>query len=264
MDLKKVYGFSYDYLLKVANGYLSEDKIKDHISIPDAKNCDSIISAYELLIEILQDFNRYPNVIKYSERKDEIKHILHNYDLSYIASLTQNELLSTFKSTFGFEREMMWRKYAKSIITGASFMLSFKNYAEFKSTFDSFDSNDMTREALALLISTKIFNMGFALACNWLKELGYYQYAKPDTHTKDICAALNLAENNDDIECFEAMVKIAKSAEVSAYKVDKVWWLICSGNFYRYNVKLPLAGSPQLKENFISELKKNFNDLNSY
>lgn len=137
-------------------------------------------------------------------------------------------------------------------------MLTFKDYNDFKSTFDSFDNNDMTREAFALLLSTKIYNMGFALACDWLKELGYYHYAKPDTHTKDICAALNLSANDDPIGCFEAMVKIAKSAEVDAYKVDKVWWLICTGNFYRYNVKLPLAGSPKLKEKFISALKKEF------
>ncbi|HRR77848.1 MAG TPA: hypothetical protein P5191_13715 [Ruminococcus sp.] len=258
MDLKKVYEFSYDYLLKEAKDFLSEDKIEDHVSTPDAKNCDSMIAAYEFLLVILQDFNRYPNVIKYFDRKDEIKRILHNYDLEYIASLTKEELYSTFKSTFGLQTKMMWERYAKGIITGASFMLTFKDYADFKSTFDSFDDNDMTREALALLLSTKIYNMGFALACDWLKELGYYQYAKPDTHTKDICAALNLAADNDDIGCFEAMVKIAKAAEVDAYKVDKVWWLICSGNFYRYNVKLPLAGSPKLKENFIAALKKEF------
>lgn len=258
MDLKKVYEFSYDYLLKEAKGLLSEDKIEDHVSTPDAKNCDSIITAYEFLLVILQDFNRYPNVIKYFDRKDEIKRILHNYDLAYIASLTQDELYSSFKSTFGLQTETMWKKYAKSIITGASFMLTFKDYADFKSTFDSFDDNDMTREALALLLSTKIYNMGFALACNWLKELGYYQYTKPDTHTKDICAALGFAANNDDIGCFEAMVKISKAAKVDAYKVDKVWWLICSGNYYRYNVKHPLAGSPKLKENFISALKKEF------
>ena len=81
--------------------------------------------------------------------------------------------------------------------------------------------------------------MGFAIACNWLKELGYYKYAKPDTHIKDVCLALNLIQNNDDISCFEAIIKVANAAGIDAYKVDKVWWLICSGNFYRYNIVLP-------------------------
>ena len=81
--------------------------------------------------------------------------------------------------------------------------------------------------------------MGFAIACNWLKELGYEHYAKPDTHTMDICAALGLSEPKDALGSFEAMVRIAKEAGVVEYKVDKVWWVICTGNFYRNDVQLP-------------------------
>ena len=117
----------------------------------------------------------------------------------------------------------------------------------------SFNKNDMTREAFALFLSRKIFNMGFAIACNWLKELGYYKYAKPDTHTKDVCRSLELLTDDDDIKCFEAMIKTANEAGVEAYKVDKVWWLICSGNYYRYNIILP--NPRQRKERFLNMLK---------
>lgn len=127
--------------------------------------------------------------------------------------------------------------------------------AFFFSTFDSFDKSDMTREAFALLIQSKIYNMGFALACNWLKELGYYKYAKPDRHTKDVCKALRLISSDNDIECFEAMMKTAQEAGVEAYAVDKVWWLICSGNFYRYEIQLP---NPRQRKAKFLELLSSF------
>lgn len=256
MNLKDVYDFSHGFLVEQANGYVSKQKVDEFISNPDKKELTSLADAYELLLNILQDFNRYPNVIKFSERNDKIKSILDNYNLEYIASLQPEDLLAKFKTEFKFDKDAMWLRYTKGVISGAKFMCSFKDFNEFKSTFDSFNVNDMTREAFALFLSKKIDNMGFAIACNWLKELGYYQYAKPDTHTKDICDALGLAPKDDDLACFEAMVRVSKDAGVEAYKVDKVWWLICSGNFYRYNILLPNPG--QRKEQFLSELKKRF------
>ncbi len=254
MKLKDVYEKSYEYLIEEAEPFgISKEMIDDFISNSDVSECNDIASAFALLLAILQDFNMYPNVIKFEERKNAIIHILKDGDLKYIASLNEDSLLNEFKKEFGFERETIWRKYCKSIISGASFMMGFSDDNDFKHTFDSFNNNDMTREAFALFLSRKIYNMGFAIACNWLKELGYYKYAKPDTHTKDVCKALGLVSNGDDIACFEAMLKTANAAGVEAYQVDKVWWLICSGNFYRYGIKLP--NPMQRKDRFLKMLE---------
>ena len=98
--------------------------------------------------------------------------------------------------------------------------------------------------------------MGFAVACNWLKELGYVNYPKPDVHMKDICYAFGLIDSKKrDIDCFEAMIRVANECEVEPYKLDKVWWLICSGNFYRYDIQLP---NPQkTKNDFLSHIESN-------
>lgn len=254
MDLKDVYSRSYSFLLDESAPYnISKNMIDAFISNSDAPECEDIESAYRLLLVIMQDFQMYPNVIQFKQRESCIIETLHNCDLKYISSLTPEQLLSDFKNKFGFEKDCIWHKYCKSIISGALFMLNFKDDAEYKSTFDSFNKNDMTREAFALFLSRKIFNMGFAIACNWLKELGYYKYAKPDTHTKDVCRSLGLLTDDDDINCFEAMIKTANEAGVEAYKVDKVWWLICSGNYYRYNIILP--NPRQRKERFLNMLK---------
>lgn len=254
MDIKKVYEKSYLFLIsEAAKNGITKEMVDEFISKSDVAECNDIVSAYKLLLIIMQDFQMYPNVIKFKERKDCIYRILHNCDLHYISSLKEDDLLNRFKNEFGFEKDTVWKKYCKSIISGAKLMLCFHNDADFKKTFDSFDTNDMTREAFALFLSNKIYNMGFAIACNWLKELGYYKYAKPDTHTKDVCKTLGLVSNNDDIACFEAMLDVANYSGVEAYKVDKVWWLICSGNFYRYNIKLP---NPAVrKAEFLNYLK---------
>lgn len=255
MILKDVYEKSHAYLIKEAKPFgITKEMIDDFISNPDVPECDNIASAFELLLVIMQDFNMYPNVIKFAERKSSIIRILNDGDLKYISSLNEGALLNEFKKEFKFDRDIIWKKYCKSIISGASFLLGFSDDNDFKHTFDSFNINDMTREAFALFLSRKIYNMGFAIACNWLKELGYYKYAKPDTHTKDVCKALGLISDEDDIACFEAMLKVANEAGVEAYQVDKVWWLICSGNFYRYGIKLP--NPMQRKDRFLQMLKE--------
>ncbi len=253
MNLKEVYKRSYAFLVEEAAPYnISKDMIDDFISNPDVSEYQDRKSAYKMFLIIMQDFNRYPNVIQYKKRESDIINILHDCDLNYIASLEPGDLLEQFRDKFVFTRDTMWLKYCKSIISGAEFMLCFQDDRDFIDTFDSFDKNDMTREALALLLSQKVYNMGFAIACNWLKELGYYKYAKPDTHTKDICQTLGLPSSND-LECFESIIKTANEAGVEAYKVDKVWWLICSGKFYRYNITL--LNPRQRKERFLEILK---------
>lgn len=249
MDLKSIYEKSYDFLVNESKEYVSKEQIDAFISMPDVSECRDLHSAYILLLAILQDFNMYPNVIQFENRKTQILRILHDGDLKYISALDEAALLAEFKREFHFQKDIVWHKYCKSIITGARFMTCFTDDDDFKCTFDSFDKNDITREAFALFLSKKIYNMGFAIACNWLKELGYYKYAKPDTHIKDVCLALNLIQNNDDITCFEAIIKVSNAAGVEAYKVDKVWWLICSGNFYRYKINLPHP--KQRKEQFL-------------
>ena len=240
MDLKNIYKKSYDFLVGEAVQYgITEDMIDSFISTSDMSECNTIQSAYKQLLVTMQDFYSYKNVIGYKTHKEQINGILHDCDVRYISALNPEILLNEFRIEFHFQRDDMWRKYCKSLISGAIFMSRFQNDEEFVNTLNHFDKDDMTREAFALLLSRKIYNMGFAVACNWMKELGYLKYAKPDIHTKDICMAFGLVSRKDDLECFEAIAKTAKAAGVEAYSLDKVWWLICTGDFYRFNLKLP-------------------------
>lgn len=256
MELKNIYKFSYDYLVQISKNVVSEEEINNFISEVDAVQCDNITEAYDMLLAVLQDFQMYPKVIKYAEKKDEIKAFIHFPDLNYCAGLVVEELSNHFINQYNSNSKRCWLQYSKGIISGAKYLSQFKNCDEFKKACDDFDSSDTKREAYALFLSTKIDNMGFTTACNWLKELGYKNYPKPDVHMKDISYALGLIDKKKrDIDCFEAMLKIARSCNVDPYKLDKLWWLICSGNFYRYNKQLK---NPQKnKKNFINLLVKN-------
>ncbi len=254
MTSQELYAFSYRFLLQQTAGVVSKTEIDAFIDTPDALSHWSDWSdVYELLAVILQDFNRYPNVINFSARKTDIKTILRDYDLTYISTLSVDELLAAFKTQFGFEKEIMWKRYCKGLISSARFLLSFQNIEEFRRVCDSMNTSDITREAFALFLSTKIDNMGFALACNFLKELGYRDYPKPDVHVIDICHELGLIHTKRPIDAYEATVKVAREADVSPYCIDKVWWLICSGDLYRYQKKV----SPG-KKKFIADAKLHF------
>ncbi|TJX13473.1 hypothetical protein E9840_09535 [Tissierella creatinini] len=129
-----------------------------------------------------------------------------------------------------------WRKWSKSIMDAAKFMCNFKDVNDFKNFVNLFDYNLPTRTALPLLISSKISGIGFALACDFLKELGYTNYPKPDVHLIQVFVEAGLS-SKDPISVFEAIVRMSDDCkeidpEVTPYKIDKIIWLICSGKFY--------------------------------
>ena len=55
-----------------------------------------------------------------------------------------------------------------------------------------------------MLISHVVSGIGFALACDFLKELGFVNFAKPDVHVKAIVKGLNLSDSDDDYIVFKA------------------------------------------------------------
>ena len=96
-----------------------------------------------------------------------------------------------------------------------------------------FDVDDRKRAALPMLLSQEIDGFGFALACDFLKELGFRTFAKPDVHVKAIVKGLGLSsENANDYAVFKAVVRIAANCGQTPYNVDKLLWLVGSGLFY--------------------------------
>lgn len=68
----------------------------------------------------------------------------------------------------------------------SSILQDFESVEKFDEFVKSFFLNEFTIAALPMLLEKEIFGFGFPLACDFLKELEYYQYGKPDVHLKNI------------------------------------------------------------------------------
>ncbi|OHB66105.1 MAG: hypothetical protein A2Y76_03545 [Planctomycetes bacterium RBG_13_60_9] len=104
---------------------------------------------------------------------------------------------------------------------------------EFLCYVEDFDRNPNTRPALPFLIGHEVFGVKFALACDFLKEIGFSNYSKPDTHLLDIFTGLGLSDR-DPLSVFRAVTEMSVDVQETPYAVDKVFWLIGSGNLYNH------------------------------
>lgn len=261
--LNTFYSFAFDYLKEqtqplIDEGKLTEQELLEYTTKTDVPNTDyTLRDAFRMLIICLQDYQSMPNVINYIAREQKVNEILFNLDCNQIVENWTGETLyhrfcEEFPVSNADSPRNSWLKFSKGIISAAHFMVKFRTIEEFKSFLNCFSYNEHTREALPLLLSAKIFGIQFALACNWIKELGLIDYPKPDIHMIKVFHALGVCRE-DQIECYRAMVKIAEECSVSPYQLDKVIWLICSGNYYRQGVSLT---GKNFRDRFIAEIEK--------
>ena len=142
-----------------------------------------------------------------------------------------------------------WYKWSQSVIDSAKFLASFKDINDFKNFVDLFQYNIQTKTALPLLISTKLFGFRFPLACDFLKEIGYTDYPKPDVHIKDIVRVLLKIDSGveiSDISAYEIIIDIATKSNVTPYKMDKI--LSC---MYMMKMKSEEMGKSLKRKDFV-------------
>ena len=256
-------------IYRAAKEYLDRIKpdsvILDKYFLGDSRNISSLRDIYIQFIQSAQNYQGMPNVIKFSERKEHISDLLFDLDYQRIKDLSPEEIYKLFRKEFNVggadNNYNSWHKWSKSIVDSAKFISDFSDASDFEEFANRFDYNVSMRMALPLLISTKISGIGFALACDALKELGFTNYPKPDVHLIEIFSALNLSEKNQ-ISTFEAIVRMSERCKtvdvnVSPYKVDKIFWLICSGRFY---LETPEISIGRHKKQFIEFALERINE----
>ena len=108
MEQKDIYKFSYDYLIKISDGFVSKADVDLFISTQDASNCASLADAFSMLINILQDFQMYPNVIKFRLRENDIKEAIHFPDLDYCSKFNPDELADYFINKYNSNRNDLY------------------------------------------------------------------------------------------------------------------------------------------------------------
>jgi hypothetical protein len=131
--------------------------------------------------------------------------------------------------------QSIWPKYCKTILSAADFFGQFKNGEDFYAWANHFYTDQRSMAALPLVLAAEIEGIGYPLACDFLKELGFVDYGKPDVHVIQIFVGIGLcSENASPYQVQKVIAQMAQSAKVSSYNVDKVFWLIGSGKLYKH------------------------------
>ncbi|MBE6133939.1 MAG: hypothetical protein E7178_04665 [Erysipelotrichaceae bacterium] len=146
-------------------------------------------------------------------------------------------------------KDQIVRGFARTAIRGAKYLSRFKTKNEFVCDLLNNYKGDNKR-LINYFINQIGKGSGFsvALTCDFLKELdcSFDFLAKPDIHIKDVMARV-LCKPDDyyydkDFECLNEFQDLVKhineslsetnSNPITVYQLDRMVWLICSGNFF--------------------------------
>ena len=237
---------------ELAKGYLPSLKIKavTHTLVEKYLNPASLSprpaskqGLYQRVLESAQNANMKAGVIgRAIGGVDKLAPVLGDFDPKTVLTKYKDgweaildEIVKRLKPRGQIRRtpRSIWPRYCQTITSAAIFVEQFDSAEAFFRWVDFFDQDDRARASLPMLLSHEIEGFGFALSCDFLKELGYVNFPKPDVHLRDIFTALKLCQDgDDDYQLFTAIVRVASHANVTPYNADKVFWLIGSGYFY--------------------------------
>ncbi len=259
---KRFYKFAYNFLVNNTPEEITEEIINPYLTVPQPENnCKNLNDIYLRMLFSAQNRQMSGNVIGGKIGGiEKLGKVLNNFDSKFVIEKYSNKednLLKDIINEFNLdgkirtESKSLWPQYCKTIISAATFIAQFKDIKEFLDWINSFYNDKKSMAVLPLLISTELFGFQFALACDFLKELGFLNYGKPDVHIKDILKAYGfISEKASDYSVLKTMINISNDADVSCYDFDKVLWLIGSGRFYL---------NPEFGNNgFIGRMKDDF------
>ncbi|MFH1871100.1 MAG: hypothetical protein ABIK82_17400 [Pseudomonadota bacterium] len=133
-----------------------------------------------------------------------------------------------------------WVVFSKGALDCATFLSGFASAKALATEITHFADSESFSAGLPKVLALEIHGYGFPLACDFLKECGWTQYAKADVHTKKILEHVGLSDGSD-YDTFRAMQVIARHIKETPYAVDKHIWLIGSGNLYNRHETFPTS-----------------------
>ena len=252
MNYKELYNFAYNFLL-------SKERVTDELIIrhlvSEYQKPNNINTIYKQLFASAQNRQMSNKVIGQSIGGiEKLKTVLFDFNPKQVAntySKTDKERLLKIiikelkpKGEIRKTNRSLRPQFCQSVIDSAHFLQEFKETKDFYKWADFFANDLRAKPALPLMISIEITGIGFPLACDFLKELGYVQYGKPDVHLKEIFKELNLIDPKEkstikqDYQTLKLIDQIAKENNITPFEVDKIFWLIGSGNFYLSEINI--------------------------
>jgi len=239
---RKAYALAKEFILKKKAEGITNEILEKYLQHRHIHRPDSINKIYKQILASAQNANMKAGVIgRALGGMEKLAIVLGNFDPKVVIKkypnwqfvLNKTEKRLKPKGKIRRKPRSIWPHFCQTILSSAQFLSQFSSAEEFYNWVDIFDRDDYARLALPLLLDREVSGFGFALACDFLKELGYINYAKPDVHLKKIFKALGLCSPKaNDYQVFKSIIRLAKNANVTPYNADKLFWLIGSGYFY--------------------------------
>lgn len=236
-------------------------KVESKLDLANLSKEVTMSAIFGRLIGSIQNRSMMPNVIKYWDYQTTVfDAVLKRHQPSEVLITYNNadELYHAIlerwmdKKPLNENCQGLWRQWCEGVLSAASFLTRFNNVKDLHDSFKLLYDNPWTKPALPSLLAMEISGIQFALACDFLKECGY-DYPKPDSHLADVLE--QIIGTKQTYLVFKAVIQYAEALNMSAYKFDKMLWLVCSGNFYLDNVKVK-----DKKEELIEFIKTNSTD----
>lgn len=264
-NLLRTYLFAKDFLIRALARPDAMDVLESYLSLPDQSGKPvSLNTLFEHLLRSAQNANMKAAVVGGAVGGvRNLGQALFDFDPREVELAFANDpvgLLNHIIKTLNPSGQIrttarsIWPKYCKTILSAATFFGQFKNGEDFYEWANHFYRDQRSMAALPMVLAAEIDGIGYPLACDFLKELGFVNFGKPDVHVMQIFFGIALCpEKASPYQVQKTIGQIAKAAGVSPYNVDKVFWLIGSGRFYKH----PQIGAiGRKKTQFIAE----FND----
>jgi hypothetical protein len=242
---QRAYALAREYLLSLEG--VTSEMLDRHLSPSADERPDTLAGIYRRLLEAAQSPNMSPTVIGQAiggvEKLADLlcgfqpAAVMGKYGDNWEAILDDIVTQLNPRGKIRRSPRSLWPRFCRTITSGAEFLAQFKGSSDFYKWVDLFDQDDRAHPALPMLLSYEIDGFGFPVACDFIKDLGYPNFAKSDIHLKKIFKALGLCPTEDDYQVFKAIVRVARNVGVTPYNVDKIFWLIGSGNFDDDGVK---------------------------
>lgn len=236
---QRIYDEAFNYLLEFEN--VDRGLIHNHLNDYDKKAAESVEELYFGLLVSAQNRRGMPNSIGDITCLEDL---LYNFDPERVIKqyetwedfFTQVEQSEDVSPPGRFEIDnpySHWVQFSKSVISAGEFLSDFEDVEEFDILIRGLQSGDeSSRLDAPQRLSAEVHGIGFATACDFLKENGYPKFVKPDTHISEIFEGIEIIEPDaDDLEIFKNAIKFADAIEVLPYKVDKLFWIVGSGRF---------------------------------
>lgn len=174
-------------------------------------------------------------------------------------------------------KDSIAKRYAKALINGAKYLKNFHSKQELINDLVCHRTPSVYRRVVDInkdLIKYFMEKMGsgsgfsIALTCDFLKELDecFDFLAKPDVHIMDVMATYlrkpskeyyyyTEAKARECLRDFQALVvdinlELPEAERITVYQLDRMIWLICSGNFFLDNTGLS-------KKNYLEAIVNN-------